>query len=72
MACDLVRKIANQIKEQICYGLIADEIADISQVEQLNICFRTVDDELNPNEKVIRFYALDGVMVSQCSKPSKM
>ena len=55
MACDLVRKIANQIKEQICYGLIADETADISQVEQLSICFRTVDDELNPDEKVIGF-----------------
>ena len=60
MACDiLVRNFAKQVKEQQCYGLIADETADISQVEQLSISFRTVDDESIPDEKVIGVYALD-------------
>ena len=39
--------------------MIADETSDISQVEQLCICLRTVDADLTPNEMIFGFYALD-------------
>ena len=58
MANQIVRKFADQVND-CYYGLIADETSDISQVEQLSICLRTVDVDLTANERVFGFYSLD-------------
>ena len=58
MYCDVVRNFAKQTRYQKYFGIIADETADLSQVEQLSICLRTVDNELNPEEQAFGFYAL--------------
>ena len=58
MANHIVQLFAGQIRNCF-YGLIADETSDIYQIEQLSICFRTVDNDLSPNERVFGFYALD-------------
>ena len=45
MAFAIVRKKAEQIRASKFIGILADESADISQVEQLIICIRWIDHE---------------------------
>ena len=46
MADAVLRGIIDEIKQRQIYCLLADETADISQVEQMCICFRTVTGNL--------------------------
>ncbi len=46
MADQLVRTLARTVRNRKFYGLIADETADISRMEQLAICLRCVSDDL--------------------------
>lgn len=53
MALGLLREIASNIKSAKFYTIMADETADISNEEQLVICFRWVDDALSIHEDFI-------------------
>ena len=47
MASHIVRSFADEVRNGGEYGLIADETADISQIEQLSICLRIVKSDLS-------------------------
>jgi hypothetical protein len=59
MATCIVKMIAAEVVKQKYYGLIVDETADVSQVEQLSICLRTADESLSVDEHFVGLYALD-------------
>ena len=40
---------------------MADEGTNISNLEQLSFCARTVDDDLNVNNNFLRFYEIDNI-----------
>ena len=68
MADEVQRQVVSEVQERRYFGLIADETADISQVEQLSICIRTVATNMKVDEKLLGFYALerwDGETVSK-------
>ena len=48
MALQILRDIAKNIQSAEIYSILADETADISNVEQLTFCIRWVDDNLVP------------------------
>ena len=43
------------------FFLIADEYTDISNQEQLTICFRWVDENLNAHEDFVGFYSIENI-----------
>ena len=55
----ILRKFSQEVRERGVFGIIADETADVSQVEQLSICIRSVDKELVVEEKLIGLHAMD-------------
>lgn len=48
--------IISKIKNAFCFSIILDETRDISNVEQVSVCFRVVDDHLNIEEYFIGFF----------------
>ena len=40
---------------------MADEGTNVSNIEQLSFCVRSVDDNLNGSENFIEFYELDNI-----------
>ena len=40
---------------------MADEGTDVSNIEQLSFCIRSVDDDLNVSEDFIGFYELENI-----------
>jgi hypothetical protein len=59
MADQLVRTLARTVRNRKFYGLIADETADISRMEQLAVCLRSVSDDLIVDEHLLGFYAME-------------
>lgn len=62
MAHELVRTFSTEVRERKCFAIIADETADISRIEQLSICLRTVtltENKFEVQEKLFGFYAMD-------------
>ena len=49
----MVRKIARDIQQTKCYSVMGDKTADISNKEQLFLCIRQVDDDLQAQEDFI-------------------
>ena len=45
----------------IFFSIIADEGTNISNLEQLSFCARTVDDDLNANKNFLGFYEIDNI-----------
>ena len=53
MGLKLMRNVAANIRSAKFYTIMADETADVSNTEQLVICIRWVDDDLNIHEDFI-------------------
>ena len=53
MSQNLLRKIVKRIKDSKFFTIMADETADIANVEQLVVCIRWVDDDLEAHEEFI-------------------
>ena len=43
------------------FSIMADKGTDISNLEKLSFCARTVDDDLNVNEDFLGFYEIDNI-----------
>lgn len=56
MALAILRGIANCLKQGVWYTIMADEVTDSSNKEQLVICLRWADSELNAHEEFIGLY----------------
>jgi hypothetical protein len=48
--------LISEIKDSFCYSIILDETRDISNREQVSVCFRIVDKNLNISEHFLGFF----------------
>lgn len=58
MALGVLREISANIKTAQFYTIMADETADVSNIEQLVICFRWVEDNLTIYEDFIGMHPM--------------
>ena len=49
------------IRDRKFFSITADEGTDISNLEQLSLCARTVNDDLNADEDFLGFYEIDNI-----------
>ena len=61
MAQSVTRDIAATIASSGFYTLMADKVTDASNVEQVAICFRSVDDNFDVHEDFIGMYAVESI-----------
>jgi len=61
MSQQIIRTIVSKINHGKHYALICDEYTDISNKEQLSLCLRWVDEDLNIKEDFIGFYHLHDI-----------
>lgn len=61
MAKAVVRDIAASIKQAKFYTLMADEVTDVSNKEQVAICLRSVDEGLEAHEDFIGLHYVDSI-----------
>ena len=61
MANTITRNIANNICEAKYFSLIADEVTDVSNREQVVVCMHWVDGELEPHEDFRGLYKVDDI-----------
>ncbi|KAJ8031727.1 52 kDa repressor of the inhibitor of the protein kinase [Holothuria leucospilota] len=59
MADAILRDIIKDIKQRHVYCIMVDETADISQIEQMSVCFHTVTESLEEEENFVGFYSLE-------------
>ena len=58
MALTILRQIANEISGK-WYTVMVDKTTDLSNIEQMILCLRHVDNDLEVHEDVIGLYSLD-------------
>ena len=61
MALSIVRKIAGYIKIATFFCIMCDKCTDSSNREQVVICIRWINDELEPHEDFIGLYMVDDI-----------
>ncbi len=61
MANTTIKDIASSIKASKFYTIMADEVTDASNREQVVICFRWVDNNFEPHEDFIGLYKVDTI-----------
>ena len=59
MALEIQREIIKEIQSADFYSIMADETADVFNVEQLVNCIRWVDDDLEVHKEFIGLHPLD-------------
>ena len=58
MACQIISSLAQKIHAAKYYTIMADETADVSNIEQLVVCLRWVSNDLEVHEDFIELYPL--------------
>ena len=69
--CATLRTILAEVQKSQSYAIIVDGTQDINRTEQESICLRFVDENLQPREEFVGFYAVDsttGNMLAKCIK----
>ena len=61
MANKINREIADQIRQAKYFAVMADEVTDASNREQVVVCMRWVNDELQPHEDFLGLYKVDNI-----------
>ena len=61
MGAQVLREKLATIRDRKFFSIMADEGTDISNLEQLSFCARTVDDDLYINEDFLGFYEIDNI-----------
>ena len=61
MGAQVLREKLATIRDRKFFSIMADEGTDISNLEQLSFCARTVDDDLNVEEDFLGFYEIDKI-----------
>ena len=64
MSLNILRSIATNINKSEFYRIMCDESTDVSNREQLVICIRWVDDNLEPHEEFLGLYKIDNIQAS--------
>ena len=61
MAQQVLREKLKEIRDHDFFAIMADEYTDISNLEQLSLCLRTVSDDLEIEENFLGFYELTNI-----------
>jgi hypothetical protein len=61
MANQVLRKKLREVKKSNFYAIMCDEYTDISNKEQLSICVRWVDDNLEAHEDFLGYYQIPNI-----------
>ena len=61
MGTTVLREIASAIRRARYFALMADEVTDSSNKEQVVICFRSVDEEFQCHEDVVGLYQVESI-----------
>ena len=61
MANQVVRKKLTEVKKSNYYAIMCDEYTDLSNEEQLSICVRWVDDNLEAHEDFLGYYQIHNI-----------
>lgn len=64
MGCTVLRGISATIQEDRYYSIMADEVTDCSNKEQVVVCFRRVDHQFEAHEEFIGLYQVDSIKSS--------
>ena len=72
MALNMLRKIARNIQQAKFYSVMGDEAADISNKEQLVLCIRQVDDDLQVHEDFIGIHKIPNTTADEIVKVIKV
>ena len=65
MALQVLRQITDLIQKAQYYTLMADEVTDISNREQVAVCMRWVDNDFQPHEDFIGLHKVDSIVASE-------
>ena len=68
MALNILRKIARNIQQAKFYSIMGDETADISNKEQLALCIRWVDDDLQVHKDFMGIDKIPNTTVDEIVK----
>ena len=63
MALNVLRNVVKFIQDCKFFSLMADEVTDISNKEQVIVCFQAVDDDLNPHENFVGIHSVDSILL---------
>lgn len=61
MAVNVLRNIATSIQKAKFYSVMADEVTDASNKEQVIVCFRTVDENFEVHEDFVGIHAVESI-----------
>ena len=61
MASTIVRNISETIQKACSFSIMADEVTDSSNKEQVVVCFRSVDEQFEPHEDFVGLYQVDSI-----------
>ncbi len=61
MSMSILRSIASSLHSTDAFSIMADECTDISNHEQLAICFRWVDNDLEVHEEFVGLYQIENI-----------
>lgn len=71
MAKSIMAELAEIVRRCRIFAIMADEVTDISNKEQLAVCFRSVDAEFVPHEYFVGLYEIDSIQaetITACLK----
>ncbi len=61
MATTIVRNISNSIQINRYFSIMADEVTDSSNKEQVVVCFRCINKDFEPHEEFVGLYQVDSI-----------
>ena len=61
MANSITRNIVNKIREAKYFSLMADEVTNVSNREQMIVCMCWIDGKLEPHEDFLGLYKVDDI-----------
>ena len=61
MAVNVLRDIAGFIQKAKFFSLMADEVTDSSNKEQVIVCLRSVDENFEPHEDFFGIHAVESI-----------
>ena len=66
MGCTVIRIISETIQKVQYFSIMADEVTDSSNKEQVVICFRSVDEQFEPHKDLVGLYQVDSIKSCSC------
>ena len=61
MSLTILRDITGSVMADKFYALMADDVADVSNKEQVAICLRSIDDNFEAHENFIGMHVVDSI-----------